>query len=77
MVYPHVCVYNGVCGDLISTISMVNALRRHVVCLESIVVTLRFYIDGVYFWVTFVVSRAAVSRHDRTQVILSRLYCTI
>jgi len=34
-------------------------------------------IDGVRFCVSSVVPRATVSRHRRTQVILSRLHCTM
>jgi len=51
------------CSDaIVPTISMVIALGRHVVDIESI---------GICFWVISVVSRAAVSRHGRTRVILS------
>ena len=57
------------CDDIIiSTISMVITLRRHVVGIEDIVV-----IDGVCFWVIFVVPSTAVCRHGGTQKIVHSL----
>jgi len=59
----------------ISTIYMVLALRRHVVGIRR--KHCRYLlIDGVCFWIIFVVSSTAVSRQAwRTEVILSRLHC--
>jgi len=56
---------------IVSTISMVIALLRYVVCLESTVV-IRMFLD-YYFYS----SSAAVSRHNRTRVILSHFHCTV
>ena len=65
-------VYMG-CGDvIISTVTMVVATtpcfryEKHYHCV-------RFYIDGVCFWVIFVVpthnKRNSISRHGRTQLL--------
>ena len=72
-------LYMG-CGDvMISTISTVVSLRRHVVDKKHCLY-MKFYIgltiDSVYFCVILVVPSATVGRQGWIWVILSRLHCT-
>jgi len=71
--------------------SVVLCIFLYVSCLFSVLFYCNFYgpyvwnkrwwwwwlIDGVCFWIIFVVPSVAVRRYSRTRVILSRLHCTM
>ena len=69
--YSYLLTYLLTCGNvIISTISMLVALPRHVVDTKGIVITWGFVSTTyIFVWVIFAVPSTAVSRHDRNRVI--------